>query len=326
MKKRISALFLAFLMLTALTACAGSSAEDSAVSMSASSVAYATESGANYEMAEEEIEYEEYTTETATEDTAGGVEVPEAGTTLPSDGRKIIRNTSMTIETKEFDDSFALLKSAVDQVGGYIEYSSQYSGGRTRSADFTCRIPTDQYGAFLQNVQGAGSVVRTEESTEDATSRYVDMEARLKSLRTQEERLLELMEESGSLEELLAVQDKLMEVQYEIESYTQQLKTLSDRIDYATVQIYLEEVETYTPVEPTFGEQIGEAFTNMLIGVREGVQFIVLAVIYLIPLWVVAGIALAVILIIVKRRKRRAPPAAYYTPTQPAQPEEFPKK
>lgn len=325
MKKRIGALFLAFLMLAALTACAGAS-EDTAVSMSASSnYAYATESAADYGIAEGKNAYEEFETETA--DAAGGVEVPESGTTLPDDGRKIIRNTSMTIETKAFDDSVAQLKSAVEQVSGYIEYSSQYTGSRTRSADFTCRIPTEQYGAFLKNVQGTGSVVHTEESTEDATGQYVDMEARLKSLRTQEERLLELMESSGSLEELLAVQDKLMEVQYEIESYTQQLKSLTGRIDYATVYIYLEEVDTYTPVEPTFGERISDAFTNMLIGVKEGAQFLVIAVIYLIPLWIIGGIAAVILVILVKRHKRKTPPAVPYYP-QAVQPEkeEAPKE
>jgi hypothetical protein len=213
-------------------------------------------------------------------------------------------------------------EAAVDAAQGYIEYSSQYSrGSTTRSANFTCRIPAAQYGLFLEQVQGTGSVVRTEESTEDATAQYVDLDARLKSLRTQETRLLQLMEESGSLEELLAVQDKLMEVQYQIESYTGQMKALSNRIDYATVHVYLEEVETYTPVEPTFGEEIGNAFRGMGENVKNTAEFLVLAVIYLIPLWVVGGIAGLVILFFVKRSKKKAvkqpAPPVYCPPAEP---------
>ncbi|MGN0478933.1 MAG: DUF4349 domain-containing protein, partial [Hominenteromicrobium sp.] len=228
--------------------------------------------------------------------------------TIPQDGRKIIRNTTMTVETTAFEDSAALLKQAVAQAGGYIEYSSQYAGGSTRSASYTCRIPAEQYAPFLESVRGAGSVIRTEESTEDATSQYIDLEARLKSLRTQEARLLELMENSGSLEELLAVQDKLSEVQYQIENYTGQMKALENRIDYSTVEIYLEEVETYTPVEPSFGERAAEAFRNMLNGIKNGAQGFVLLMIYVSPLILVAAVTLVVVLIIVKRRKRRGPP------------------
>ena len=121
--------------------------------------------------------------------------------------RKKPLNWKLKRSQKAFGEAVTLLKQAVGAAGGYVEYSSQYSGGYTKSAEYTCRIPSDRYNLFLESVSGAGSVVRTEESTEDATAQYVDIESRLKSLRTQEERLLKLMEESGSLEELLAVQD-----------------------------------------------------------------------------------------------------------------------
>lgn len=325
MKKKIGILLLAVLMVLSCTACAGAAADMK--SESSASVSYNSAMGGYYENgyyetvteesaeAVEEIEMEE-----------AGVDVQASGANLPEDGRKIIRNTSLTIETKSFDESVTLIKKAVDGADGYIEYSSHYAGGRTQSAEYTCRIPSELYGAFLEGVQGAGSVVNTEESTEDATAQYVDMEARLKSLRTQEARLLELMEESGSLEDLIAVQDKLMEVQYQIESYTSQLKVLADRVDYATVHIWLEEVETYTPVEPTFGERIVDAFQNMWINVQDTAEFLVIAVIYLIPLWIIGGVAAAVIVVLVKRQKRKAPKTAQLPYYPPVQPDDTPKE
>ncbi|MBP3704272.1 MAG: DUF4349 domain-containing protein [Clostridia bacterium] len=313
MKKKISALLMAVVLVLACTACAGASM-DMMATESSTAASYNT-AGGYYEKGYEEIEVESAEA-IEFEEEEGLADVTTSGVDMPQDGRKIIRNTTMTIETKTFDESVTLLKQAVGSVNGYIEYSSVYAGGRTQSAEYTCRVPADQYSAFLQNVQGAGSIVSTEESTEDATAQYVDMESRLKSLRTQEQRLLELMEESGSLEELLAVQDKLMEVQYQIESYTAQMNVLSDRIDYATVYIYLEEVEVYTPVEPTFGERIADAFTGMLTGVKNGAQNLVLAVIYLIPLWILGGLAAVIIVMLVKRHKRKAPKNTppYYPP------------
>ena len=69
-----------------------------------------------------------------------------------------------------------------------------------------------------------------QESTQDVTSAYVDVEARLKSLKLQEERLYAMMEQAGDLETLLAIQNQLTEVQYQIESYTAQQRTYDDLI------------------------------------------------------------------------------------------------
>ena len=316
--KRMFTVLLAGVMLFSLVGCAGAAPKDEM--MGASSVVYDSRyEEAGYDVyAEETVEIE--TEEIAEEAAAQMNAQPE----LPDDGRKIIRNTELTIETKAFGEAVTLLKQAVSAAGGYVEYSSQYSGGRTKSAEYTCRIPSDQYTLFLESVSGAGSVVRTEESTEDATAQYVDIESRLKSLRTQEERLLKLMEESGSLEELLAVQDKLMEVQYQIESYTGQMKVLTNRIDYATVHVFLEEVEVYTPVEPSFGEEILDAFSDMLRGVKNGAEGLVLAVIYLIPLWIIAAVIVVITVVLVKRRKRKMAKKTqqYYQAVQNEQPKQ----
>lgn len=315
MKKQISALCLALLLMFTGTACASNTtsaveAKDMEQMEEYSSAAYnesaSVEEAAGNSGAAEESKSEYF------------MEIPEDATQVFTNERKIIRNATLTIETKTFDESVSALKQAVEEVQGYIEYSTQYTGSGARSAELICRVSAAQYGAFLERLQETGSIVRTEESTEDATSQYVDMEARLKSLRTQEKRLSELMKNSGSLEELLAVQEELMQVQYEIENYTGQLKALSEQIDYATVHVWLDEVEILTPVEPSFTDRMKDAFVNMLVGVKDGAEFFVIALISLLPLLVVLGVILLIILISVKRRKRKAPSVPqYYPPTQP---------
>ncbi|MBQ2667669.1 MAG: DUF4349 domain-containing protein [Clostridia bacterium] len=321
MTKKIFTVLLAVVLVFAFAGCAGKAADE--MTASSNSVAYDTAAGMDngYEYKSEAMSESPMEESIEVEMEEAGVDLSADASDLPTDGRKIIRNTELTIETKTFSESVRMLKQAVSAAHGYVEYSSLYSRGRTQSAEYVCRVPSAEYADFLQGVQGAGSIVRTEERTEDATAQYVDIEARLKSLRTQEARLLKLMEESGSLEELLNVQDKLTEVQYQIESYTGQMNVLTDRIDYATVRVYLEEVDTYTPVEPTFGEEIADAFSSMGRNVKETVEFLILAVIYLIPLWIIGGIAAVVIVIFVKRNKKKHPkppvPPVYYPPEEP---------
>ena len=55
-----------------------------------------------------------------------------------------------------------------------------------------------------------------------------------------------MMEQAGDLETLLAIQNQLTEVQYQIESYTAQQRTYDDLISYSTVDVTVEEVKQIT--------------------------------------------------------------------------------
>lgn len=303
MKRKTAVLALFCLPAILFMGCSDLRAEDTATS----TAAYAEEGGFDYGTTEE----------SAVADAAGN----ETGTAVYADGqaaddRKIIRTASMTLEARDYEEALAALRAAVDEAGGYIEYTASYADSGARSAEFTCRVPAAQYAPFLEAVQAAGSVLHSEESTQDATGEYVDIEARLNSLRTQEARLLALMEESGSLEELLAVQEKLTEVQYEIERYTGQQKALENSIDYASVFVYVQEVEAYTPAEPDFGARVAAAFSGMLQGVVDGAQGFVIALIYALPFLAVGGAATVVIVLCVRRRRRNRPPVQPPVPPQ----------
>ena len=50
------------------------------------------------------------------------------------------------------------------------------------------------------------------------TADYVDVEARLNSLEAQRQRLEELRAQAANLEDLLAIENQLTQVQYQIES------------------------------------------------------------------------------------------------------------
>lgn len=299
MLKRLTVIALAIITGISFTACGARSRDVSA--FGGKNTAYETAAVTSAEGA--------VSTEAVTEmelvEEADGAMLGTNEAALPTDGRKIIRNAYVTIETKEFDTAAEEIRRTVQENNGYIEFSALHSGGGSRSAEYTCRIPAESYNDFCGAAQSVGSVVYSEESTEDTTAEYIDVESRLKSLRAQEETLLALLEKSGTLEDMITVQDKLSEVQYRIESYTAQLNALSNLVDYSTVSITLNEVKTYTPVEPSFGERIANAFADMLAGLKNAMESLVIGAVYMLPLWIVVGVVLVVVLIAAKRRRRK---------------------
>ena len=248
----------------------------------------------------------------------------ESGTAAEPDdatvAEKIIYSASLSAETTAFDTAIASIESMVTESGGYIQ-SSNVSGdtrynddGTTsvvnRYASYTVAVPSEKFEDFLNQTGTIGNVTNLNRSAENITSRYTDTEARIESLKVQEERLLAMMEESGDLESLIALEQRLSEVTYEIESYQRELNDWDRRVAYSTVSIDLWEVSVYTPTVPvtrTFGEKLGDAFSDGWRGFVRGLQNLVLLLAELLPnLVLLSVIVLAVVFGIRTIRKRRA--------------------
>jgi hypothetical protein len=89
-----------------------------------------------------------------------------------------------------------------------------------------------------------GEVGRTagrEESGQDVSAEFVDLEARQRHLEAVETQLLKLLERAGSVSAALAVQSKLNDVQLELERVRGRLRYLDDQTSFATISIALRE-------------------------------------------------------------------------------------
>ena len=101
--------------------------------------------------------------------------------------RKIVYNASVRMETTDYDTTRAALQEAVTAANGYLESTDQ--GGSKDSGSrytyYTARIPAENYRSFLTAAGEAGNVTSLNESAQDITAEYVDVEARLKALNDQ---------------------------------------------------------------------------------------------------------------------------------------------
>ena len=79
-------------------------------------------------------------------------------------------------------------------------------------------------------------------STENVSAAYYDTESRKTALETKRERLLALLEKAENMEDIIALESALSDVQYEIESLSGTLRDYDRLISFSTVEIYLSEV------------------------------------------------------------------------------------
>ena len=208
---------------------------------------------------------------------------------------KIIYTANLTLESKDYDTARAALDAALNDAGGYLESSSEYSDvGSSRSVNLTFRVPEENYQSFLDAVAQAGNVTYKSQQAEDVTTQYMDIEARLDSLKEQRARLQELKASADNLSDLLQIESSLSDVQYQLESYQSQLDWYSRQVECCTVYLSLEEVQTYTPVEEGFGSRIQNALREGWSGFVETVQS---AAVFLVGHWpfIVVGAVCGVI-------------------------------
>lgn len=306
MKKRVLAFLLAGMMLLA-AGCGSKSMMTTENAVSKSSAAMDTAyAGSQYDANMTEDAYEEDAM-----DSGSGVTSENGLESTVGNGRKLIRTIYLSLQTTEFDSVLSDLSAKTTELGGYIENSSisgnSYYYKSTRYASYTIRIPSDQLDQFVDIVGELGNVTQKNESVEDVTLQYVDVESRKKALETEQERLLELLSRAENMEDLLAIESKLSDVRYELENYGSQLRLLDNQIDYSTVNVDVDEVERVTDTgEKSFFGEIKERFGDSLYTVGRDMRGFVILVLGSLPILIVWAVIIIVVVLAVKKiRKRR---------------------
>lgn len=317
--KKLIALLLAALMLLCLAAC---SANTSAAAK------------ADYEMAAPETAADNrYSYERYDSDGVPGYNAPDAvpepsagEPAVPESSQKLIRKLRLTVETEDYPAFVAAVTGKAAELGGYIEDMEANTSGSSPSAVIVVRVPAEQLSAFTDGVNELGNVTYRHESQQDVTLQYVDTESRIAALRTEQERLLALLEQAGDLSEVLEIEDRLSDVRYELESYERSLRALANQVNYATATIEVRQVKAYTPTEEEgYWEKIGNGLKKSLTGLwdflKELFSFLIVALPYLL---VFVVLPLVIVLVLLRRRSRRkkAKPEAQQqppreTPTEP---------
>ena len=217
---------------------------------------------------------------------------------------KIIYTTNLSLESKDYDAARAALDAALNDAGGYLESSSEYSDvGSSRSVNLTFRVPEENYQSFLDAVAQAGNVTYKSQQADDVTTQYMDVETRLANLEAQRTRLQELQAQADNLSDLLQIETSLTDVQSQIESWQSQLDWYSNQVQQCTVYVNLSEVQNYTPTDESFLGSVGAAFAQGWSNFVNGLQQLA---VWLAGAWpVVLVVAAAAAGFAVWRKKRK---------------------
>ena len=239
---------------------------------------------------------------------------PSSDIGSPADtGRKLIRDVNMSVEARDFDGVLSQITDKVRELGGYVESSdvsgisvNSYGGSQQRYADIRARIPADRLDRFVETVESAGNVTSKQEQVTDVTLQYSDVQSRKKSMEIEQERLWALLEKAESLDAVVALEARLSEIRYELESYTSQLRLYDNQVDYSTVSINMREVKDLTPTAPdSIGTRIQKGFNRSLNNLGEAGTDLIVWIASNSPILLVLAVIIAAVVLIVRGLSRR---------------------
>lgn len=254
------------------------------------------------------------------------------GTNSAEQERKLVMTYDISMQTINFDQCLADLDSAVAEYGGFTQYSrisgqDMYETHGSRSADFTVRVPVESAQALVDKLGGTYNITNRSSYQDDITNNYYDVQSRVKSLEIQRDRLMEMMEQSTNMEDLLAIERQLQSVLYELDSYTSMMERMDSQVAMSTVNFYIYEVVKYDQVKDVpvgFGQRIGDAWGSSWIGFVASLQSFVIFLIWALPFLIILAIALVILLLVLRshrKRRKNAPAVAAPPANQPQAPD-----
>jgi len=241
--------------------------------------------------------------------TKSAVSVPTVATgQAASADRKIIFNASLALDVLDAEKTLSTCELLVVKYGGFVAQSSLQKSDTRVVGTATLRVPAEKVNQLMDSLAELGTVTSRSSGSEDITSQYIDLQARLKVLRAEEEQLVTFLKKAADIKEMLAVQEQLRAVRTEIEQDEGQQRYMDNATSLATVTVQL--VQTTEAFVAPRG--FGSAFVQSLVRFGHGLAAfwtwlggsIVFIVFYGLLLWALAWVALRMM----RRRAHKSQP------------------
>ena len=187
----------------------------------------------------------------------------------------IVKTGAIALQVEAITPAIAQATRNIDGLGGYLSGSSRSGSGADAVASGTFRVPAARWDDALIATRAVGTVLDEQVETEDGTGTVVDLDARVRNLRTTEAALQSIMADADVIDDVLAVEDRLTDVRGEIEELESKASHLREQATFSTltVQFGLTPAPVIARQEAEFDPDTeAEAATAHLVKVVQGLE------------------------------------------------------
>jgi hypothetical protein len=227
--------------------------------------------------------------------------------------RLIIREGNIQVQVEDTrktrDDIESIVASMMDK-GAFVVNSTESSRGEELSPNISMviRVPVEEFDSVMGKIEAmAVEVTYANEWSDDVTEEYVDLSSRIESMEAARDRLLTIMEEADTTEDLLQAEAQLTIRESEIEALKARLNYLSQSAKLSRIAITLEPHVLYEPIDSKWNpsKTVRYAVERLIESFEDFVDFLILFGIATLPWLVLFGLIIWGIVAFVRRRRAK---------------------
>ncbi|MBI1968500.1 DUF4349 domain-containing protein [Candidatus Woesearchaeota archaeon] len=226
----------------------------------------------------------------------GGGFAPEAT------DRKITKTASLSTEVEQgtFKEAESQLKSVVTAAEAFLlnENVQKYDSGRKAyySGNYYIKVEASKYAAVTAQLRQIGDVQFFQESAEDITEQFTDVQIELDTERERLRRYEQMFAEATTVSEKIELNDRIFDQERRIKYLEEQLENVGTRVDYSTLSV------TITEKRSAYADVVFVKFSELVATLVESVSDLLQLLVAVLPYAVLVAVGW---LVIKKVRKRR---------------------
>jgi hypothetical protein len=166
--------------------------------------------------------------------------ISAGGGAFESTKRKMVSTSSLDLIVANPAQALEKIRVLAEQLGGYLQ-SSQLGGNQSSpNASVTIRVPAARLEEARADIKKLAVRIESEDTeARDVTKEYVDMGARLRNLRVEEEQYLSIMKRANTVKDTIEVSEKLSNVRGQIEQQQAEFEALSKQVETVAITVGL---------------------------------------------------------------------------------------
>ena len=181
---------------------------------------------------------------------------------MPQLDQKYEKTATVVTATKEYDKDEAKLRAMVKEHGAIVqfEHSVGRSDVKTRVLMLMIGVQPDSFDKFYAATCEIGRLESAEVTKVDKTNEFLDLKAQRESLEETRRSLMELRRMNGSIDELVNLQHRILEVDQQLQQLGVKLGDYDEVNEFCTVRLTMYEDHDVLVYPPDITRRVMIAF------------------------------------------------------------------
>jgi hypothetical protein len=199
---------------------------------------------------------------------------------------KKVATLNLEVEKKNYDSAKNNIGQVLTKYNGFYtaqnEQKTTWNNADYRTYYITIKFPKDKFDQAVNELKILGELKQLSINANDLTTQYYDTKGYLDNTIAVKARIQKLLDQAEEIEEIITIEQKLADLQRQIDNYQHQLNNIDRQTDYSQISItlaekrgYVESIYEMTKLKDLFRNTM-QSFNNVFVMISNLIGYLIL--------------------------------------------------